>query len=750
MRKIQYIIYVALAALSFVSCQEEDFGSGAKGSIRISLTEASQVEVLTKSTPSELWDEVKENFKIQVTGTSYNETFKYTDGLIPLPEGTYNVKATCGQEQADGVIEYDAPYFVGEKEDVEVSAAETPVSINCKVGNALVSVEKAEGISEEVYVNIQVGNNGNYTTWDDFSKSAYFKTGSRLTMLTISSGKGSDSKSIDILEEHKNEIPEFTAGTHLQLKLKPKDNSSGLSFSVELKVDTVPISETIPMEWLPAPKIAGFNSEGTVSVEQVETADAVPAVLNFSGAMAIQDVELTLDLKDQDFSSLNKTYKLASLSDDDRSALGNAGITLPALGENASSIDFTTLAGKLKVASGSETSHDIKLRVKANDRWSSEEGEPSVYTIKTVAPKITVTANEGDIWSKSVTISGITVEAGNESTIKENLKYQFYENGTWKDCEGMVAAMENHPSDGKMQVRAVYRDVIECEPTTFDLETPAQLPNSDMEKWQYEIYKEWETGLGIFQDKVKHTYYSFMPWSKDENKVWDTNNVYTTRHRYNSSTTTYDKNGLHAVSYVVGRNNSGLAAELRNTANGRGNNDITGVQSYNIVSGELFTGTAKLSMGAYGNIFNDASGADDKFEPIKDVVFKSRPTALSFWYKYKPLDGSSDAWSVYIQLLDANGNTIVEKEEISSDSQQDWKFETVLLPYEDDKVYSKCNYIFIDFKSSSKNGSDVPYSEQTLTFYIQESNGSLTAKTHSPAYVGSVLTIDDIQLIYDK
>ena len=96
-----------------------------------------------------------------------------------------------------------------------------------------------------------------------------------------------------------------------------------------------------------------------------------------------------------------------------------------------------------------------------------------------------IAARPEDVWSKSLTVSGITVESGDEATIKGNLKYQFNDNGTWKDCEGNVAMMANHPSDSKMQVRAVYRNVVECEPTVFDLEVPEQLPNSDMEEWSY-------------------------------------------------------------------------------------------------------------------------------------------------------------------------------------------------------------------------------------------------------------------------
>lgn len=43
----------------------------------------------------------------------------------------------------------------------------------------------------------------------------------------------------------------------------------------------------------------------------------------------------------------------------------------------------------------------------------------------------------------------------------------------------------------------------------------------------------------------------------------------------------------------------------------------------------------------------------------------------------------------------------------------------------------------------------MPFQKRTYTFYIRN-NGSLEAKTYEDALVGSVLTIDDISLIYDK
>lgn len=704
MKKIQTFIYILLMGVCFAACQEDDFGGSAQGGIRIALADGTAgVDVTTRSTPSELFDGFKEKFKFQIKGDNYDQTHNWTDDVISLAAGVYDITSTCGTEQADGVVEFDKPCYTGTKERQKVNAGETAttVEIPCEVTNALVSVqfgEEYKEFAEKAYAQISVRQgDSDGQRWDPLTTSAYFKAGSSLTKLKIYKDDD-DSLGADILDDVKSDsnFPEtFKAGDHLIITLSVAKKDGNIAFKVsKVELKEVTIKETIPMEWLPAPKIAGFNSGGTVSVEQVETADAVPAVLNFSGAMAIQDVELTLDLKDQDFSSLNKTYMLASLSEDDKATLTNAGITLPALGENASSIDFTTLAGKLKVASGSETSHDIKLRVKANDRWSSEEGEPSVYTIKTVAPKITVTANEGDIWSKSVTISGITVEAGNESTIKENLKYQFYENGTWKDCEGMVAAMENHPSDGKMQVRAVYRDVIECEPTTFDLETPAQLPNSGFEDW----YEE---------DQSDHKNLWFPYAHEASGPQWTTNNLETTH----SSSDAWDSPS--AVKRTTVKNSGNYAVWIRTVGHGNTNTNAgvtPGVEW-------AITGTHTKGVLSYSN------------------VFTSRPTQVSFYYRY--IQKGDDAGVVELKIENQEQNIVLFETSFTVTNTNYIKRD-IPITYSVNNVCA--THMTLTFISGSKH-------EEVVSAKARKNN---VDGTEANEHYGSEFYVDDISLVYDK
>lgn len=745
MNKVKFLVAAMLSVL-FVACsEEENLSQTSKTGFQISLTES--VKVDSRSTPAELGKPLISQFNLKITNQvtereSYNGSYK---DFISAAAGMYTIEAECGD---DLELALDNPYYKGSVENVTLENGESKsVKVICTVANALASVvfdnNGIDSFDEQFSsygIKVKVG--ASSTTIGNNGKSAYYRAGSKPTFTFVGTLKnGTPIEEVPLEDAKLSESETFGAGQHCVITLKLREANSGAHVEIsKVEVDKVTINETIPMEWLPKPKIAGFNNDGATIVTQVETADAVPAVLNFTGSMNIQDVELTLDLKDVDYVSLNRTYTLSVLSEEDRTALTNAGLVLPILNEaKEGNIDFTTLVGKLKIASGSETTHNIKLRVKANDRWSSEENSPAVYEIKTIAPKISITVKPEDIWSKSLTVSGVIVESGNEAMINSNLKYQFNDNGTWKNCnENNLAMLTEHPSDCKMQVRAVYRGVVECEPTTFALEVPEQLPNGNMDGWSYEIYGD---------------RYSFNPWTDGGTPFWDTSNDFTTRHRNNVLSSFIDNyNGFHSVSYVAGKNAIGLAAELRSTANGRGNtrasigNWVVGhtEQDYNKVAGELFTGKTNVTTG-----INDADGGGDTYEKEKNASFSSRPTALQFYYKYLPY--GSDTWSVHIELLDENKNIIIQNEKTSSETMSDWSAEPYIveLNYADGTTYEKCKYIYVIFKSTTNEGANMPYREIAQTFYVLE-NGSLSAHTYEPAYVGSVLTIDDIGLIYDK
>lgn len=713
-----------------VACQEERLEQGLQSGFLIALSEI-ESEVETRTAPADLPDPVKTEFKVTIRNqeTDKQQTVKWSEEVVPAEPGTYTLTAEFGENPDLG---FDQPYYKGEKTDQTVRDGYTKeVSIPCEVANALVSIrikEEDHAAFEknfpDAYVKISVGS-VKVQMWTDLNTSAYFKAGSTLSQLILY--KGHETGELDLLKEAGATVPKpFQAKDHLIITLGLQGQNGNLSLVVEkaeIKEET--ISETIPMEWLPRPKVTGFDAEGTKEITYTETADAVSAAISFSGAMPIEDWEMTLDFADPVYNSLNKKYTLSTLTDEERTSLTQAGIVLPSLDEaKDGKIDFTGLTEKLQVASGDETSNTIRLRVKANNRWSSDEGEEEAFTIKTIAPEIVPTAKPEDIWTKTLTVSGCEVKTGklDPSAIQ---KYQYLDGSEWKVCVDGLAELSNAPTDYQMQVRAVYREGVYAKPVFIEMEKPEQLPNSGMEEWNYEIYKD--------------SYYTFNPWSTSGTSFWDTSNDFTTRHRYNSGANAANYNGFHSVSSVSGR--SGLAAELRSTANGRGN-IAWKERDYNKVAGELFTGTANVTMGTSG-VFGDADGSKDTYERIKNATFDSRPTALKFWYKYVPYD--SDTWSAHIELLDKNNNIIVQQDFTSSEAKNDWTEATVFLDYDEETVYEKCKYIYVIFRSTVNAGANMPYREITQTFYVDGQ-----AKTFSPAYVGSILTIDDISLVYDK
>ena len=244
MKKIQTFIYVLLMGFAFAACQDDSLGGTEQGGIRIALTDGMVgVDVTTRSTPSELFDGFKQKFKFQIKGgDNYDQTYDWTDEVIPLAAGVYDITATCGTEQADGVVQFDKPCYTGTKEGLKVNAGEeTKAEIKCEVINALVSIKFANEEEFETYcpdASIQISVGGATEKWANLKESAYFKAGSSLSTLQLCKSDQEDTR-IDLLKEARADIPNsFAAGDHLIITLsiaKAKGNVKINVSKVEVK-----------------------------------------------------------------------------------------------------------------------------------------------------------------------------------------------------------------------------------------------------------------------------------------------------------------------------------------------------------------------------------------------------------------------------------------------------------------------------------------------------------------------------------
>ena len=729
MKKIQTFIYVLLMGFAFAACQDDSLGGTEQGGIRIALTDGTAgVDVTTRSTPSELFDGFKQKFKFQIKGgDNYDQTHDWTEDVIPLAAGVYDITATCGTEQADGVVKFDAPCYTGTKEGLKVNAGETATTaeISCKVTNALVSIqfddEYKEYITDATYAMIAV-ESGTETNWADLSTSAYFKAGSSLTKLKIFKD-GTDSQGADILTDAQKDanFPKtFAAGDHLILTLSIAKANGNVAIKVsKVEVKKVTIEETIPLEWLPKPKMMAEGFDGnTLTFAETETKEAK---LNLKLASALQDIKFKFNFEDEQFSSLTKDKEYL-LSTDKATIEEALGITLPAIGATNASIDFSGLVAKLQSKVNGATTNKIMIVPKANDRWSSEKTDvDSVYTFTCNKPEFSIAVQEGNVWTKTFTIDEPTVTAGNAEVLKEKLVYQYKEkdadDNAWQTCSGgLEQVFSKAPANKDYQVRAFYREGIVSDVVDITLETPAQLPNSDMEEWWIET----KTAGSLI---TKKTYYTFHPYAEGlgSSSWWDTNND-----KAQGGTVAlgiwYEGCFASCVSYTTDVHGGSKAALIYLSGCGDGYANTSGSYVGGAMVGSLFIGSYNSGI-------------------IQGHSFESRPSSLSFWYKYKPYN--SDAFKVIVSLKDGDTEIATGTYEPTAYSEEDnaYKQATVDFNYTDDKA--KATTICVQFLASNKtelSGSDFAWGT-TINY---PTIGDWTV------HMGSVLKVDDIQLIYEK
>ena len=150
-------------------------------------------------------------------------------------------------------------------------------------------------------------------------------------------------------------------------------------------------------------------------------------LLDFNLSSALQELKFTLNLADETYQSLNKTYTLSELSEEDRTALTNAGVVLPVIGSKEASLDFTELAAKLTGSTtGDVLSNVITLdEVRANNRVL--EGE-QVYTIQTSAPDFNLVVYPGNTWTKQFTANTQIIH-GNADVIRKGMTFEYSTDG---------------------------------------------------------------------------------------------------------------------------------------------------------------------------------------------------------------------------------------------------------------------------------------------------------------------------------
>lgn len=706
MNKVKFLVATLLGVL-FVACsEEENLSQTGKTGFLVSLAE--DVKVESRSTPEELGEPVASQFNLkitnQVTGSElYNGS--YTEDLIPVSAGMYEIEATYGDNL---VLALDAPYYKGTAEADLADGESKTVQVNCKVANALASVEfdnSGTNTFESQFVSygVRVSVNTSVTTLPNDGKSAYYRAGSMPVFTFVGTLRnGGGVKEVPLENSSLSDPSTFAAAQHCRITLKLIDAAPGLRVEIsKVEVNSVTINETIPLEWLPKPKVTaeGFT-DNTLFMYETETPTAK---FNFNLSSALQELKFTLNLADETYQSLNKTYTLSELSEEDRTALTNAGVVLPVIGSKEASLDFTELAAKLTGSTtGDVLSNVITLdEVRANNRVL--EGE-QVYTIQTSAPDFNLVVYPGNTWTKQFTANTQIIH-GNADVIRKGMTFEYSTDGIiWTPAADSLIT-ELIPGT-TYQIQGKFGKHISkiVDVKTYEVLT---IPNSTL-----------DDGYDTTYPKDDNPLYSFIgDWIDTRNELTCHSDGVNAFYVSKSSTLPINDNGSTVAHMMVIGWGAGNSCAFGNK---------TGSVIGNISSGIVCVGDYDAS--------SDVINAKEAY---------IRPTSLTFTYKASPYNG--DEYLVEVVLLNiTDGVETIIGEGIlqSGNTVNDYSTQSIDINYDDSALELPISHVKVLFKAGTKEDRDHLEDKFRDASFL---DGYVNAYI-----IGSQFWLDSFQFNYDK
>lgn len=321
-----------------------------------------------------------------------------------------------------------------------------------------------------------------------------------------------------------------------------------------------------------------------------------------------------------------------------------------------------------------------------------------------------------DIYARYAFISPLTIAdiEGNvdPSSILEGIIYEISDDGgtTWSSgnqsmISGRILFDGLRPST-TYQVRACYSKYI-SNIINFTTEANQQLQNASFEEWKTEKYTPY-----------LYTLQKYFPYSSSP--YWDSNNPLTTVTGVGTSTKdNLPYKSFPMVTYINAGHNK-KAAQIMTLRIGRKEAVNTNHDDHTVTWGKLFLGT-------YGK---------ESGRPME-----SRPSALSFYYTHDPYKGDSFLVNVTIY---SNGTQIASGMSAISNSTSLWQQEIVELQYS--RTDLKATSIYVEFVSGTKLNTSGEPLHQSIGGLPVTHGGDKTAYVHR----GSVVAIDDVELIYDN
>lgn len=348
-------------------------------------------------------------------------------------------------------------------------------------------------------------------------------------------------------------------------------------------------------------------------------------------------------------------------------------------------------------------------------------------------PAFTLPAqSDGDVWSKFIYITPMTVDnmtahkADMADKVIANVVYEASaDNGeTWipsdKTSDGRYVIKGLEPSKN-YTIRSRFGGVLSSNTQTVTTESAQGIANGDMEAWE---------SVKVANAYNGKSFYNYFLGSQS-NHIWETNN----EEGLNGATTNATSNIGTYWRWCAGTQNTTDVSTLNGDIVSNNAAEISTLGFYSKKITGWYAGTISSDK-IISNWLSDGNRICLGLLYVDKKPLSSRPSAISFDYKYEPVTG--DSAPIEIALFDSNLEELW-RESMNLGAQTDYRTKTVYIGHQflDRK---KVAFITLRFQSGTNK-------DYTLMHVVKGDYNSSPRVTDR--VVGSVLKVDNVTLNYD-
>ncbi len=717
MKNLKFIILAGSLCL-VLSCRESFvLPVSDSGKVKIALAQDDRSNDLTVKSSSELPS--IENFEVEIYNSRavrlYRDSYANTVGKeIPLNGGDYRLLAQHGDSLGAG---FDIPYYVADESFTVHGQKVEEISAVAKLGNVRISVKFGDNLKTQYsfyYAKVRRKAGKSVTYAMDETRYAYLPGGELILELYADVNGTMKYYQADPVTCEPNDFITFNVETSSRV------GSLAVNVKIDDSVSVVEKDMEIPATALPSEKpqltLTGFNGrEYSLSEGVPVTVSGVYANVSADAGIAHLYFEFESDYLAS--IGLQSPLDLAELTSDTRTLLKENGLIVPS-DLKGSKFSFVNFAGFLETLgdrgkySPTSPAADFSLRVEDNDgvSVSSENYKVTLASGKGTLSEI----SELDVWATK--IYDVKAEVTEGSPDRFVLEYSM-DGNSWtqtsaKSINGntlVFGTVSGFVPGSEYKLRLKYNDNENSvsEPVTVTTESAMQVGNAGFEDWT-ELTYSYKVLLG---GTKSYTYY--QPWKDESSACWAQNSAVVMRTDVTASNLPYKSSLTVGCSKDAHSGERSAVIFTTNVDNFNTNFSAVGTT----YAGDLWIGTTASK----GN--HESEGH----------AFTSRPTALSFYYKFSPK--GSENFFAKVELKAQDGSVLFSKEITDGPAASEWT--EYRIPFEYAELRKKAASIYLQFKSSSSAKPDVNEGKKI------ELNGS-----EREAHVGSVLRIDDIKVEY--